>query len=127
MTMWYEIPTFPGYRMALDDTVLSLKRSEPHVMKPLINEDGNPYLLLRREGKYVKRTLAKLHVLTFGGELPLTGAGVGLAERTQCNYGHDFTPDNITWQKKANGKVYRRCKTCIRDGVRRLRANGYKG
>jgi hypothetical protein len=40
------------------------------------------------------------------------------AERTTCNYGHPWTPDNIYW----NGK-YRRCKECVRLrdlGVRRI-------
>lgn len=121
MTMWYEIPTFPGYRLSLDDQVLSFKRGEPHVLTPSVGPKGNVFYQLRKDGKYVKRSITALHRLTFGGEAPIPPAGVGLAERTQCNNGHDFTPENIIWRKKPNGKTYRRCKTCARDAVTKFR------
>lgn len=70
MTVWYEIPDFPGYRINQHAEVLSLKQSQPRLMKFSINSKGYYQTAFRRDGKYVN---VKLHVLmarTFLGPCP---------------------------------------------------------
>jgi hypothetical protein len=68
--IWYDIPNFPGYKISHTGQVLSLKFSEPRIMKQYISTTGYWSVFLRRDGKYVN---CKIHILlmrTFHGPCP---------------------------------------------------------
>lgn len=41
------------------------------------------------------------------------------ATSTHCRYGHEMTGDNVSWVRRTNGNVHRRCVTCTREQRRR--------
>jgi hypothetical protein len=47
--------------------------------------------------------------------------GAHYANRTHCNQGHEFTPENTYWRKQTNDPTrFRRvCRACKRDSWRR--------
>jgi hypothetical protein len=53
------------------------------------------------------------------------------AARTHCEHGHEFTPENIQWQRRRDrpSKGYRRCRTCerLRKQARRRAARVARG
>lgn len=51
------------------------------------------------------------------GENVLRGVSISthFKNRTHCNYGHEFTPQNTYWHKQRNGKSCRECATCVKD------------
>lgn len=142
--IWYEIPGWPGYRISHKTDVLSLRGDEPRLLKP---GRSGPYrtVSLMRDGKPHTLRLHVLMALTFLGPRPPGHkvchgpGGLGddsisnlsyqprsrgtqvtnpLADRTQCDHGHDFTPDNTYWRKaphRGHNKVYRACRQCRRD------------
>lgn len=68
--IWYDIPDFPGYKISPEGQVLSLKFSEPRVMKQWISTTGYWSVVLRRDGRYAN---CKIHILlmrTFRGPCP---------------------------------------------------------
>ena len=71
MTVWYQIPDFPGYRISLRAEVMSLKFSEPRIMKPWPDDKNMHWKIsLRQNGRYVNTTVHALMALTFIGPRP---------------------------------------------------------
>jgi hypothetical protein len=122
--MWYEIPTFSGYRIDHLGEVLSLKGAEPRVMKTWV-ADGHRRVMLRQNGRYVNckisdlLSLANLHYdqepVEKAQHVPYEAA------RDCCDQGHEFTPENTMRRKGRHGDI-RKCKRCHRDSVARWRA-----
>ena len=58
-----------------------------------------------------------IELTSIGENVRRGNPGKHLSERTHCNHGHQFTPDNIYWQKG-----YRTCRRCILDRINARRA-----
>lgn len=54
-----------------------------------------------------------------GREMVHGGKGCLNAAKTHCPNGHEYTPDNIYWQKSKKGPPSRRCKTCTLERIRK--------
>jgi hypothetical protein len=42
--------------------------------------------------------------------------------KTHCIHGHELTEDNVYWVPRANGRKYRRCRTCQSESAKRRAA-----
>ena len=165
MTMWYEIPDFPGYRMNHLAEVMSLLGEEPQIKQAHIcKKSGYWRITLRQDGKDVNCQLHQLVARVFLGPCPPglqvchndndrlnvsisnlrydtpkgnvadsiragTHHSVTEANRTQCDRGHDYTPENTYYRssQRGDGKVYRKCKQCQKDATKRYRERRKKG
>jgi len=151
--IWYDIPEFPGYKISREGQVMSLKFSEPRVMKQFISSTGYWSVFLRQNGVYKN---CKIHILlmrTFRGPCP-PGHQVahndgnklninlsnlrydiqpnfgarGEATRTHCVAGHEWTEKNTMWRwSKNKKKKYRLCKRCHAIYTARYRARKQAG
>lgn len=91
--MWYEIPGFSGYRINLRAEVMSLKQSEPRIMKPWPDDKGLHWAIqLRRNGEYVSTTVHALMARTFLGPCP-----TGLQVCHNNGNGFDNHLDNLRY------------------------------
>ena len=43
----------------------------------------------------------------------------GQARRTHCPQGHEYTDENTYYNKQANGRLFRQCRTCVKERRRR--------
>ncbi len=88
---WYEIPGFSGYRINHAGDVLSMKYSEPRVMKSWVSE-GYRRISLRKDGKYHQFKIGALLLMTFVGPCP---EGMELCH----NDGHSLNDalSNLRW------------------------------
>lgn len=111
--MWYEIPTWPGYRASLRGEILSVKGDEPRILKW---ECSGHYarVVLRRDGKSVTQYVHRLIALTFLGECPeglqvCHGPGGNFDNRVS-NLRYD-TPSNNILDQVANGTHFEAART----------------
>ena len=148
MTVWYEIPDFPGYRISVQGEVLDLKNDPLHPVQPTVDpHTGYVQVNLVRQGE---PRLCRVHALVAAVFLGPPPAGATVvhnngnrldnrpgnlryenpahheAARTHCDAGHEFTPDNTMWRwgkgGKAGGVKYRKCRRCHAAYMARYRA-----
>lgn len=148
MTVWYEIPNFPGYRISVLGEVLDLKREPPRALEATVDpQTGYAQVCLERQGQPHACRVHSLVAQVFLGPPPAGATVVHTngnradnragnlryenpvhheAARTHCDAGHEWTPDNTMWRwgkgGKAGGVKYRKCRRCHADYMARYRA-----
>lgn len=105
---WNPVPDYPGYFASDDGKILSLKRKNPHIMKPIKSKDGYLYVFMYGENGMKKVWVHRAVLSAFSGN-----SEIGLECRHLDDNPQNNNLSNLAWgsraqnveDKKRNGRL----------------------
>lgn len=95
---WRPVAGFPGYEVSDHGRVRSLRRTNPRLMTPEIDEDGYSRLALVRDGRYVHQLVHRMVATAFNGPAP---DGMLICRHVDNNASNN-RPGNLLWGTQAD-------------------------
>lgn len=95
---WRPVAGFPGYEVSDHGRVRSLRRTNPRLMTPEIDEDGYSRLALVRNGRYVHQLVHRMVATAFIGPAP---DGLLICRHADNNPANN-RPGNLAWGTQAD-------------------------
>lgn len=96
--VWRAVVGFPGYEVSDQGRVRSLRRTNPRLMTPEIDEDGYSRLALVRDGRYVHQLVHRMVAMAFNGPAP---EGMPICRHGDNNAANN-RPSNLVWGTQAD-------------------------